>query len=50
MFTLSPASNLIDKEKVWVWNVMDGDEIVNVFLKSYEVQSFVDQKYTVHHG
>jgi hypothetical protein len=50
MFTLSPASNLNDKEKVWVWNNMNGDEIVNVFLKSYEVQPFVDQKYSVHHG
>jgi hypothetical protein len=50
MFTLSPACDLNDKETVWVWNSMEGDGIVNVFLKSYEVQSFVDQKYNVHHG
>jgi len=50
MFTLSPACDLNDKESVWIWNDMENGKIVNVFLKSHEVQPFVDQKYNIHHG
>ena len=49
MFTLSPACNLFDKRLLWIWNDMEQAEIVNVFLRSFEVQSFVDQKYNIHH-